>query len=111
MSDLSNDLLGEFDLDELGREKIPVSFEQRIAYAAGITWDVIGDDILSAMEREGKDPTLSRAGVIELVMDADNILSCGRLTRADQDLYRALSPRSRVQMVSVAFKNCATYGW
>ena len=51
--------------------------DKRLMEIAKETWDMIGGDILRSMEECGEEPIMPRSHVIEVVCDADHMLTYG----------------------------------
>jgi hypothetical protein len=67
--------------------------------------------MLEIAEQEGSKPMFSREQVVELVMDADHILTHGGLDPYDKASYVRLDWKLQQQLVAVAFRECEFYGW
>jgi hypothetical protein len=69
------------------KTRLPLSTDEQTAIqrAAKRTWEYIGYDVLSALAEQGESDSIPRRDVIELVLDADYMVTANR--DLDRDLY------------------------
>lgn len=73
------------------------------------TWDVIGGDVLKAVEEHDGSATIPREEVIECVMDADYMLTHGRDKEAYEHFMK-MDPNEQLGIMREAFP-FEIYGW
>ena len=83
--------------------------EKRIQRMALRTWDVIGGDMLTVLEEQGEDPVMPQADVVEVVCDADYMLTHGNDKEA-YEVWKQLPFLKQTEVVSKVF-TYSSYGW
>jgi len=83
--------------------------EDRIINMAKRTWQIIGGDVLRAVEEAGEKPMLLREEVVEVVMDADHMEMHGNDKEACEHL-NSLPLKEQERIVTKAFP-LRVYGW
>jgi len=84
--------------------------KERIERMAESTWQSIGGDILSALEEAGEEAEMPRDHVIEVVCDADHMLTFGRDKEAYAVWKELPTYEEKIAAVEGAFPY-HQYGW
>lgn len=83
--------------------RIPKQMQERIIRMANKTWDMIASDCLRGIEEEGKDPIMPRSHVVEVVCDADYMLSYGEDKEAYTYWDKLPTYEDKIRVVKKAF--------
>jgi hypothetical protein len=89
--------------------------DDRLAVLANSTWDYIGSDMLQCVQESTGKSSMKRSEVIEVVCDADYMLTNGRGEK-DQETYayyiylRDNNPKYLDKLMKKSFPY-RTYGW
>jgi hypothetical protein len=88
------------------KTRLPLSTDEQktIQLAAKRTWEYVGYDVLSALAEQGESDSIPRSHVIEIVLDADYMMTANRdLNRDLYDRFRNLDYDVQIGVVKKAF--------
>jgi hypothetical protein len=87
-----------------------MNMKERIELMARRTWDVIGSDMLTALEEAGETPIMDKETVIELVCDASYMMIHGGDKEAYTFWTNLPTYDAKQEAVRTAFPH-QRYGW
>jgi Mg/Co/Ni transporter MgtE len=81
--------------------------QKKLASAAQETYQQIGQDLANIRQEMGEKNCASQAEIIECVLDADRIITIGKLDKDVYELFKTFSYKTQIKLMKKIFK----YKW